>query len=352
MKALCALTLALALVGCGSTASTDGAGDLGGADGGADAAGSPPLAEVRCDNAAPVGPKGTWRHTIVSPTIVTFGTPRHRGVDLVLSESAEQRVRGDIKYGFLSSTTPVEKSLEDEVVEVWGCVSAGTWQKLGEAITDTSGGFDLPLVGANRLGVGLRPLYLSLVGDRSGARMLALVAPPGTVLAVTDVDGTQTASESAFPESLLTGNPVVAQDYGPQMMQAMKGQRHYPVYLTSRGRYFTQQSRDWLAERGYPLGPLHLAGSLITIPGEETVAYKADALKEMTDAGLKLGAGVGNRKSDVEAYERAGLPAARIFIKRPEYDAELMPLYAAGRAQGVLRYSDLAATVLTFPPGP
>ena len=44
--------------------------------------------------------------------------------------------------------------------------------------------------------------------------------------------------------------------------------------------------------------------------------------------------------------------AARIFIKRPEYDAELMPLYAAGRAQGVLRYSDLAASVLTFPPGP
>ena len=40
--------------------------------------------------------------------------------------------------------------------------------------------------------MGLRDLYLSVVGDRTGARFVGLVAPSGTALAVSDVDGTLT----------------------------------------------------------------------------------------------------------------------------------------------------------------
>lgn len=290
---------------------------------------------VTCPAAPSTGGKRSWRHPLSSGAITALGSPRHRGIDLIASTgTAVQHLRGEISYGLS------DKALEDEQVEVFACQSAA-WRLVGSAITDGEGGFDVALSGSARLPVGQRPLYVSVVGDRSGTSFLALVAAPGSLVGVTDVDGTLTSGENAFPESLLTGAQVAAHPGAAQVWQGARG-RYSPVYLTSRGRVFTESTRRWLAERGFPAGPVRLAPSLLTFPGDATVDYKAGALGDIKAAGLGLGVGVGNRKSDIQAYGRAGLPAGRILVKRPEFDSETASFMSAGAAQGFSDYRTLA----------
>jgi hypothetical protein len=284
------------------------------------------LPEVTCAGTPTVGPKERWRHTAASPLIVALGDPKHRGVDLITSSTAAvQHVRGEISYG------GVDKALEDEDVELFAC-RAGAWEALGRARTDGDGRFDLVLSGTARLPIGQRPLYGSVAGDRSAVAFLALVLPTGSAVAVSDIDGTLTASENAYPESLLTGKMVAAHDGAAEALAALKARRYYPVYLTSRGRVFTEPSRAWLKDRGFPLGPVRLAPALLTIPGGPTVDYKANTMGEFTSVGLRVGVGVGNRASDAEAYGRVGVPARQTFLKGPEYKDETEPVVARGAA--------------------
>lgn len=293
---------------------------------------------IACPATPTVGPRGSWRHPLASPVVVALGSPRHRGIDLITTTGAAvQHVRGEISYGL------ADKALEDESVEVFACVNAA-WRPLGVAVTDGEGGFDLALTGSRRLPQGQRPLYVSVVGDRSGVGFLGLVAAAGSRVGVSDIDGTLTSREGAFPESLLSGAAVAAHPGAAQAWQAARQRGQQPVYLTSRGRVFTESTRRWLAERGFPAGPVRLAPSFLTFPGDATVDYKARALAEITATGLSLGVGAGNRKSDIQAYQRAGLPPARILIKQPEYDSETTPLLNTGAARG---FSDYRA--LTIP---
>lgn len=290
---------------------------------------------IACPATPAVGAKGPWRHPFSSPAITLLGSPRHRGIDLIATSATPvQHIRGEISYGL------ADKALEDEEVALYACVNAA-WRPLGTTITDGEGGFDLALSGGARLGLGQRPLYVSVVGDRSGTGFLALVAPVGQKIGISDIDGTLTSSENAFPESLITGAQVAAHPGAAQFWQSARGRGYAPVYLTSRGRVFTTASRRWLADRGFPAGPVRLAPSLLTFPGDATVDYKAGVMAEITATGIGIGIGAGNRKSDIQAYGRAGVPGARVLIKRPEYDSETDPLISAGAARGFSDYRTL-----------
>ncbi len=330
--------------GPGDDLSTDtGGGEDLGADQGA--AGDP-VPYVTCDGPVPVGPKGAWRHIVASPLVTVLGHPLHRGIDLIATTAtAVQHIKGEITYGV------EDKALEDEAVEVFACLDTG-WKLIGQALTDGEGLFDLPLSGAQRLPVGQRPLFLSVIGDRSGTDMIALLATPGGTLAVSDVDGTLTTSESAYPDSLVTGNPVAAWDGAPQALSALQKGRYRMVYLTSRGRRFTQDTRSWLKAHGFPVGPLHLAAALLTAPGQPTVDYKAGAMMDMTKEQLTIQVGIGNRQSDIQAYQQNQVPAQHIFVKRPEFDSEIKPLIDAGQAVGFTDYPSLTPTLAALPQAP
>lgn len=304
------------------------------------------LPEVTCAGTPHVGPKERWRHTTASPLVVVLGDPRHRGIDLITSSTAAvQHVRGEISYG------GVDKALEDEDVELFAC-RAGAWEALGRARTDGDGRFDLVLSGAARLPIGQRPLYGSVAGDRSAVAFLGLVLPSGGQVAVSDIDGTLTGSESAYPESIFTGKMVAAHDGAAEAIAALKARRYYPVYLTSRGRVFTEPSRAWLKDRGFPLGPVRLAPALVTIPGGATVDYKAGTMGELTSVGLRVGVGVGNRASDAEAYGRVGVPARQTFLKGPEYKDETDPLVARGAAVAFESYRMILSVFQGLPVAP
>lgn len=271
---------------------------------------------------------GTWRHS-TSKLIVQLGEPHHRGIDLIASDDAPtQVIGGRVTYG------PSDKDLEDEDIDVFANA-----RLLGRARTDDEGRFTLNLTGAQRLPIGMHDLAFKVVGDGTKVSFNGFVAARGKPIIVTDVDGTLTSSENAYPKALAFGGDVGAQPSAAAKLSAAAAAGASIVYITARGDRFTQDTRDWLAANGFPRGALRMPSSLITIPGDDTVEVKSRALAELTPFSLR--AGLGNRHSDVTAYTAAGIAADRIFIKLPEFSDEVADDLTASKAVGIDDYAKL-----------
>jgi phosphatidate phosphatase PAH1 len=296
-----------------------------------------PIPEVRCATAPSTGAATDWRHT-TSAITAAVGDPHHRGIDLIATaEEAAQVLAGKLAYG------PTDKDLEDEDVEVFACIDAA-WSKLATVRTDGDGRFSLSLTGDARLPIGMRDLFVSVMGDRSGAPFIGFVAPSGARMVVSDVDGTLTASENAYPEALALGGDVAVQPGAPSALQMLKARGYSVVYITARGDRFTQDTRDWFASKAFPRGPMRLPSAIVTLPGADTIDFKRSAIQSL--AAFDVAAGFGNRSTDVTAYMEAGLPADRIFIKLPEFSEELATQLGAGAATGFDLYDTLRANQL------
>jgi phosphatidate phosphatase PAH1 len=288
----------------------------------------PAITGISGCRARPAGRVANFRHT-GSRLFAGLGAPRHRGVDLIAVESDEkQTVAGKLAY------TSADKDLEHEDVIVYACVD-DVWQELGDTSTDGNGRFQLTLTGKQRLPAGTRKLFAHVVGDGSGVEFVAYVARADESVIVTDIDGTLTESENAILNSWLFGDDIGNRRGAPAAL-AQSG--HQVVYVTARGDQFTELTRRWLHDHGFPPGPIRLSSAAFTPPGSKAVAFKANALR---DLGVPINAAIGNKHTDVEAYEKAGVPRTRIFMKLPEFEGELREDLAARRATGFDDYRKL-----------
>lgn len=300
------------------------------------------LPEFFCSKPPQLSPITRWRHPHKSEVTTHLGTARHRGMDVITSVTApEQIIEGELRYGLL------DKDLAEEDVEIFAC-DGENWHSLGEATTDAQGHFTKILSGHERLPIGKRQLYLSVKGDQSSFLMLAIVLPEGAKTVVSDVDGTLTSSENAYPKSLMSQAAVLAHQGAKEVLTAFVEKCYQPVYVTSRGRQFTKSTHTWLSEQGFPIGPLRLAPSLITMPGEATSAYKSSVLTKLQESGINIAAGIGNRTSDIIAYQTAHVPL--IFIKRPEFDEETKTYIEKSAAIFFWHYQELLARIKALPP--
>ncbi len=334
-----AAIFALLLVGCtsgpGTPVTTDPGetGDTGSGSGSGSGSGATPIPDVRCAGDPDAGPAGDFNH-FSSSLVSALGSPKHRGIDLIAdATAATQTIAGAASY------TAADKALEDEDVDIFACRESA-WKKIGTARTDGEGNFSLALTGSDRLPIGMRDMFVSVVGDRTGARFLAYVAPEMTKLVVSDVDGTLTSSENAFFTTIVSGSEPDDQPGAPDAFAAAAMRGYQPVYLTARGQQYTSETRQWLADKGFPRGPLRLSPSFVTLPGGDTVDYKTQTISAL-EAGMKVVVGVGNRDSDITAYTSAGVAADRIFIKLPEYQSEVQPELDAHHAIGFMTYDEL-----------
>jgi phosphatidate phosphatase PAH1 len=283
--------------------------------------------------APPTGPTTRFNHKR-SRLVARLGDSHHRGFDLIAtSTAATQLLEGKITYG------KIDKDLEDEDVELFVCRDAA-WIKLGTSRTSEDGQFALALTTAARLPVGLHDLYVSVVGDRSGARFVGLVAAAQAAIIVSDVDGTLTRTEKSFYGTAVFDDPADVHPYAAATLTAAARRGVIPVYLTARGSQFTDDTRRWLAAQGFPPGPIRFTRDLAVLPGTRTVAYKTRTLAPLATS-FKIIAGLGNRASDITAYATVGVPADRIFVKLPEFADELTPLLAAHQAVGFVDYREL-----------
>jgi hypothetical protein len=269
-----------------------------------------------------------WRNTHLWTTLQA----ENRGYDLIASETDEQVLHGKLAHWVF------DKAIEDEDVALFACGDKG-WEELGTARTDEDGRFGLHLAGTKRLGVGMRDIYVRSP-DGDDFRFLAFVAPRGTPLVVSDIDGTLTHSEGAFQKAIQFGGDVDAQPDAAASFRDATEKGYQLVYVTARGDRFTDSTRKWLAEHGFPRGPIRLGRPLFVMPGADTIEYKWDVVVRLRHA-FEVAAVVGNRRSDIEAYRMAGMPARRTFVKLPEFERELEPELANHRAIGFSAYGPL-----------
>lgn len=270
-----------------------------------------------------------WRNT----HLWTLPQAQNRGYDLIASDrEPDQVLHGKLAHWVF------DKAIEDEDVALFACTETG-WKSLGTARTDEDGRFGLHLRGDNRLGIGMRDIYVRSP-DGDDFRFLAYVAPVGTPVIVSDVDGTLTQSEGAFPKSIILGGEVGVQRDAAWSFRQAAEKGYQLVYVTARGDRFTDSTRRWLAEHGFPRGPIRLGRGMFVKPGDDTVEYKWDVIVRLRH-GFDVAAAIGNRATDVKAYRMAGMPARRTFIKLPEFSRELEDVLANHRAIGFESYGPL-----------
>ena len=195
---------------------------------------------------------------------------------------------------------------------------------------------------------GMRDLYVSVVGDRTGVEFLAFVAAARHADLVADVDGTLTASENAYPKSLAFGGDVAAQPSAAATLS--RGRRSGPsiVYVTARGERFTQDTRDWLAAKGFPRGPLRLPSAIDHAARARTPSTTSRARSPRSRRSTLARRHRQSRERCRRVHER-GPAGRRIFIKLPEFTDELAGDLAASRAVGFDVYASRLTGVRTSP---
>jgi phosphatidate phosphatase PAH1 len=241
-----------------------------------------------------------------------------------------------------------DKAAEDEDVEVYECDN-GAWRLVGRTRSDGEGHFDLALTGDDRLGTGLHELVISVPGDRSGAIATAYIAPRDAHVVLCDIDGTLTNSEDAIVGEVVWHENVRARPGAASALHALADAGYQPIYVTARSRAYTELTSRWLAAQEMPRGPVVVAPTRMALPGSEALGAKTREIAKLRAAGLDLAVGIGNRATDVIAYERAGIPGDRIWVQTSEHAAELAPLIQHHRAIGFTSYAELRARVRTLP---
>lgn len=306
------------LADVGSDAALDAPPPDGGSDAGPTRCPPPPA----CDAPLPdLGETADWRHSIATPITVAMGSPRHRGRDLILREDEPQWALAKFAYGL------ADDDLKDEDVDVWldrGCT--GAWERLAtvattndgdhptvEDVTDTGGRIYHEIPAASRLALGRHRIVFVVRGDHSTATQYIDVLPAGTRVVVTDMDGTQTSSETADWVGILTGTSPTARPYGAEVLRAFQERGYHVFYLTARPEWLVPRTRDWLVERGYPAGTLHTTLGGTGALGSAAIGFKTGELAWL-DGHLpgSLEWAIGNTDTDVAAYAMSGVPPERL----------------------------------------
>jgi hypothetical protein len=273
-----------------------------------------------CNAAFAMPAEQPWQHTIASP-IISLAAPNHRIRDLILPVGTAGKLRGRFTYGI------IDKDLGDEAVELW-VQTCPTWVSWGTGTTDADGilWFDVP---AN-LPQGDYRVKMVVLGDTTVADGVLAVWPKGVQVIVTDVDGTLTTNDWELFQDVLTSQDAQMWPGADQVMQAWEQKGLRLVYLTGRPQAVNRYSRTWLADHGFPLGPLQLAETATEVlPTESGVQkFKGDWLTALQqDVAVVPVATYGNATTDAGAYLAAGVAKANVWLIGPNKgDQGTMPI--------------------------
>lgn len=144
-----------------------------------------------------------------------------------------------------------------------------------------------------------------------------LVACRATEAPMVVVDLDKTVVASGFEAVLLGKAKPMAQS---QRVLARLASERSIIYLTHRPDYFGPKSRRWLAENGYPRGPLLMSTMGGFLKGSES--FKAGRIAELKKTFSKIEIGIGDKISDGQAYLDNGMRAIVILDMPPEDDLD------------------------------
>ena len=254
-----------------------------------------------------VAPDEDWRHSIATPIVTAAGAPNHSGKDILAAPGVAGTAPGKFTYGAIS------KDLEDEDILFFLDDCTG-WKALGRFATNSDGRITAP---TPALPTGVYEVRYQVGGDQSTTTSFLWVLPAGTHVAVTDIDATLTTNDSQVFQQIFDGS-YVPQTYpnAVELTKAHEGRGYVMLYMTGRPYWLSPQTRGYLAQRGFAVGPLRVADSNTDIvPTNGSVGdYTKANLPAFKAAGLLLDFAYGNATTDIYAYLGAGIPADRVWI--------------------------------------
>lgn len=137
-------------------------------------------------------------------------------------------------------------------------------------------------------------------------RILVAARKADVKLAVVDLDKTLVAS--GFERVLVGGAKPME---GAGVVVGRLAEDHTIVYLTHRPDLLAPESKAWLADNGFPAGPL-LTSTLASLVGGSG-AFKSERLEAIRKTYANVLVGIGDKISDARAYAQNGARAILIL---------------------------------------
>ena len=301
---------------------------------GGDSPASAAAEQGTCESPPPLPERTSkgWRRNRTALLTVTQGPANHRGQDVVVAVGEPQTLNAKLAYG------PYDKDLKHEDVEVFiqREPPCSAWESLGTVRTTKEGEIPSSKLGTwddggrafveippdKRLPEGRYPVVFRAVGDGSKARLFLYVLPPGSPVVIFDIDGTLTTGDDQLVQEVaakvLEHKYVpVMREGAPEVAKAWVDAGVQPIYLSGRPDLLKSETEKWLHDKGFPVGPLHLADRLReTVVGDDFVGtFKVAWLARLeAQAKVRIVAAYGNAHTDIVAYRKAGIDPARTFI--------------------------------------
>lgn len=152
---------------------------------------------------------------------------------------------------------------------------------------------------------GVYPYRVSLGKKTAEARVFVL--DPTRPLAIVDLDGSLSLGDSELP---FWGKRPDAVQGARRLLRALAAE-HQVVYLSTRGSEDRRPTPEFLAEQGFPDGPILFDAWALdrkTLRQNRGV-YQRLKLSQLVEQGFSLRLGIGDEPSDAAAFVGVGIPS-------------------------------------------
>ncbi|XP_044053666.1 membrane-associated phosphatidylinositol transfer protein 2-like isoform X6 [Siniperca chuatsi] len=227
-------------------------------------------------------------------------TANHRVNDAVFTEDSQQVVTGRFMYGPLDMVTLAGEKVD---LHIMTQPPSGEWVYFNTEVTNSSGRVSFVVPEDKRLGIGVYPVKMVVRGDHTFADSYLTVVPRGTEFVVFSIDGSFAASVS------IMGSDPKVRAGAVDVVRHWQDLGYLIIYVTGRPDMQKQRVVAWLSQHNFPHGIVCFCDGLVHDP----LRHKANFLKTLTEAHMKIFAGYGSTK-DISVYTSIGLSSSQIFI--------------------------------------
>ncbi|GAA6224698.1 membrane-associated phosphatidylinositol transfer protein 2-like isoform X5 [Lates japonicus] len=227
-------------------------------------------------------------------------TANHRVNDAVFTEDSQQVVTGRFMYGPLDMVTLAGEKVD---LHIMTQPPSGEWVYFNTEVTNSSGRVSFIIPEDKRPGIGVYPVKMVVRGDHTFADSYLTVIPRGTEFVVFSIDGSFAASVS------IMGSDPKVRAGAVDVVRHWQDLGYLIIYVTGRPDMQKQRVVAWLSQHNFPHGIVSFCDGLVHDP----LRHKANFLKALTEAHLKIFAGYGSTK-DISVYTSIGLPPSQIYI--------------------------------------